>query len=51
MIDAFLERNDEFEVERLTAGEPDPWTARAVQLLPSRDGTDGFFIARLRRKA
>jgi 16S rRNA (cytosine967-C5)-methyltransferase len=50
VIDAFLERHGEFEVEHLTVGEPDPWSAGGVQLLPSRDGTDGFFIARMRRK-
>ncbi|MCW2502992.1 MAG: hypothetical protein JWO79_1276, partial [Actinomycetia bacterium] len=39
----------DFTVEEVGAGHPDPWSGRGVQLLPSRDGTDGFFIARLRR--
>jgi 16S rRNA (cytosine967-C5)-methyltransferase len=39
VIDRFLERDDGFVVEE------------ARQLLPHRDGTDGFFMARLRRRA
>ena len=37
VIDAFLREHREFAAER------------RLQLLPHRDGTDGFFIARLRR--
>jgi 16S rRNA (cytosine967-C5)-methyltransferase len=37
LIDEFLAEEPEFELER------------RVQLLPHRDGTDGFFVARLRR--
>ncbi len=37
VIDSFLARNPDFELER------------SRQLLPHRDATDGFFIARLRR--
>jgi 16S rRNA (cytosine967-C5)-methyltransferase len=38
VIDSFLDRSEDF-----TRDAPDR------QLLPHRDGTDGFFIARLRR--
>ena len=38
-------------VDRLLANRTDFELERAVQLLPHRDGTDGFFIARLRRGA
>ena len=38
-VDAFLERHAEFGLD----GEP-------RRLLPHRDGTDGFFIARLARR-
>jgi 16S rRNA (cytosine967-C5)-methyltransferase len=37
LIDRFVEKNPEFALEE------------SRQLLPHRDGTDGFFIARLRR--
>jgi 16S rRNA (cytosine967-C5)-methyltransferase len=37
LIDRFVEQNPEFALEE------------SRQLLPHRDGTDGFFIARLRR--
>jgi 16S rRNA (cytosine967-C5)-methyltransferase len=39
LIDAFLTDNGDFNCER------------RFQLLPDRDGTDGFFVARLRRGA
>jgi 16S rRNA (cytosine967-C5)-methyltransferase len=51
LIERFLSENDEFSVA--PAAEPtraDPWTGRYVQLLPHLEGTDGFFIARLRRR-
>jgi 16S rRNA (cytosine967-C5)-methyltransferase len=52
LIDAFLERHGgEFEFEATGGGGPDPWSGHGVQLLPHRDGTDGFFLARLRRSA
>jgi 16S rRNA (cytosine967-C5)-methyltransferase len=40
-------------VDRLLAEHPelDLELERTVQLLPHRDGTDGFFIARMRRPA
>ena len=49
-VERFLAESDAFEVAPVT--EPawaDPWTGRYAQLLPDRDGTDGFFIARLLR--
>jgi 16S rRNA (cytosine967-C5)-methyltransferase len=52
VMERFLSEHDEFSV--VPAAEPakaDPWTGRYVQLLPHRDGTDGFFIARLARRA
>jgi 16S rRNA (cytosine967-C5)-methyltransferase len=38
-------------VDRLLAERPELELERTTQLLPHRDGTDGFFIARLRRPA
>lgn len=37
VVDAFLDEHRDFGLDE------------RVQLLPHRDGTDGFFIARLRR--
>jgi 16S rRNA (cytosine967-C5)-methyltransferase len=52
VVERFVAEHPEFGVDELAgAGPADPWTGRYVQLLPSRDGTDGFFIARLRRRA
>jgi len=39
LIEAFLADHPQFDVEE------------SLQLLPHRDGTDGFFVARLRRGA
>jgi 16S rRNA (cytosine967-C5)-methyltransferase len=54
VVEGFLARNPEFTVAPSHAASPfsapDPWTGNHLQLLPSRDGTDGFFIARLRRR-
>jgi len=51
-IAAFLERHADFAVDRLPSDLP-VWDHASVpgflQTLPHRDGTDGFFIARLRR--
>jgi 16S rRNA (cytosine967-C5)-methyltransferase len=51
-IDAFLADRPDFEADEL--GDDLPlWhharVGRYLQLLPHRDGTDGFFVARLRR--
>ncbi len=52
LIDRFLEANPGWEADDLQAQYPQwaqPGAPRHLQLLPDRDGTDGFFIARLRR--
>jgi len=52
VIESLLERRPEFEVDDLRALHPRWGSERGgphLQLLPDRDGTDGFFIARLRR--
>ncbi len=52
VITAFLAAHPEFTAEDLGArhaGLGDPAAAPHMQLLPSLDGTDGFFIAALRR--
>jgi 16S rRNA (cytosine967-C5)-methyltransferase len=51
---AFLDSHPHFSADDLGAAYPgyaDPRDARFLQLLPHRHGTDGFFIARLRRAA
>ena len=51
-IDAFLDRHAEFAVDDLPSDLPvwdHPSVPRFLQTLPHRDGTDGFFVARLRR--
>jgi 16S rRNA (cytosine967-C5)-methyltransferase len=52
VVDEFLASNPDFTAVNLQAEYPewgDPGGANHLQLLPHRDGTDGFFIARLRR--
>ena len=51
-IDSFLTRHDDFRVERPPSDLPvwdHPSVPALQQSLPHRDGTDGFFISRLRR--
>jgi 16S rRNA (cytosine967-C5)-methyltransferase len=52
LIDSFLATAPEWQAENLGSEYP-RWALaeqeRYLQLLPDRDGTDGFFIARLRR--
>ena len=51
VVRAFLARHDEFALEN--AGQLLPIKKRdeeMIQLYPQRDGVDGFFIARMRRK-
>jgi 16S rRNA (cytosine967-C5)-methyltransferase len=52
LIGAFLERRDDFAVDDMPSDLP-VWDHPSVpgfrQTLPHRDGTDGFFVARLRR--
>ena len=54
-IAAFLERHSEFEPDNGEEWLPETlrgaYQGGMLQILPSRDGLDGFFIARLRRKA
>jgi 16S rRNA (cytosine967-C5)-methyltransferase len=53
VIDEFLREHRDFSAEDLGSEHPD-WRydrdGRFLQLLPHRDGTDGFFIGRLRRQ-
>ena len=52
-IRAFLERHPEFEAEPLPKSIPERFRqheATSLQLLPHRDGVEGFYICRLRRK-
>ncbi len=52
VVERFLAEHDSFAPDPLEERErADPWTGRHVQLLPDRDRTDGFFIARLRRSS
>lgn len=51
-IAAFVERRADFEVDDLAASfgrYAHPTVDKLLQLMPHRHGTDGFFIARLRR--
>ena len=53
VVEAFLDGNPQFAAEDLQAEYPQwrhPRADRFLQLLPDRDGTDGFFISRLRRR-
>lgn len=53
VVDAFLRAHPEFHAEDLQAEFPQwrhPRQGSYLQLLPHRDGTDGFFLARLRRE-
>jgi 16S rRNA (cytosine967-C5)-methyltransferase len=52
VVDRFLAEHPGFVADDLGAEHPQwrhPRAKRYLQLLPHRDGTDGFFIARLRR--
>ncbi len=53
VVERFLREHDDFSADELASERPELGGARSgpgVQLLPDRDGTDGFFIARLRRR-
>ena len=53
LVDAFLASRGDFAPERAPSDLPvwdHPTVARYQQTLPHRDGTDGFFIARMRRR-
>ena len=53
VVDAFLAEHGAFAADRLDTSEWSLWQhgrrPMFLQTLPHRDGTDGFFIARLRR--
>jgi 16S rRNA (cytosine967-C5)-methyltransferase len=52
LVDAFLASHAEFALDQAPSGVPvwdHPTVVRYQQTLPHRDGTDGFFIARMRR--
>ena len=50
VVKAFLAQHSEFVLENTGERLPVPRTDEMVQLYPQRDGTDGFFIACMRRK-
>ena len=50
LIDRFLAEHPEFRAENVANAGGDPAGDPYLQLLPARDGTDGFFIARLGRR-
>ena len=49
MIAAFLTRHSDFELDDCSALLPAAADGGFLRTMPDRDGTDGFFIARLRR--
>ena len=49
VVEAFLTRHPEFTLEQTGDFLPVKRSDKMVQLYPQRDGTDGFFIARLRK--
>ena len=54
-VRAFLERHGEFEMDADDSWLPERFRGRMesgmLQLLPGRDGVEGFFIARMRRRS
>ena len=50
VVEALVRERTDFELEDLGPMLPAAALGRCLQTLPSRDRTDGFFIARLRRK-
>ena len=49
VVEAFLARHPEFTLEQTGDFLPVKRKEQMVQLYPQRDGTDGFFIARMRK--
>ena len=49
VVEAFLNRHPEFTLEQTGDFLPVKRPDKMVQLYPQRDGTDGFFIARMRK--
>ncbi len=50
VVGAFLDEHPQFSAEDLLNGHPGDGAGPYMQLLPHRDHTDGFFIARIRRR-
>ena len=53
MVEAFLAEEPGFELAATASDMPlwdDPRVPGFTQTLPHRDGTEGFFLARLRRR-
>jgi 16S rRNA (cytosine967-C5)-methyltransferase len=50
VVRAFLAANADFTLENAGEHLPEPRSEAMVQLWPHRDGVDGFFIARMRRR-
>lgn len=54
VVNTFLEQNKDFEADDITPYLPPELAVHAkgcmLQLYPNRDGIDGFFIARIKRK-
>jgi 16S rRNA (cytosine967-C5)-methyltransferase len=50
-IETFLQRHREFASDDLAGEFGALGPGRHLQLMPDREGTDGFFIARMRRLA
>jgi 16S rRNA (cytosine967-C5)-methyltransferase len=51
-VEAFLARHPEFEIDKLPESIPEKFRQHygvGLQLLPHRDGVEGFYIARMRR--
>ncbi len=51
VIERFLNNNPQFKLEPFTLPKPIGKTAGSILLLPNEYGTDGFFIAKLRRES
>ena len=51
VVEEFLSQNEDFTLENVEELLPlKKRTEKMLQLYPQRDGTDGFFIARMRRR-
>ena len=50
VVNSFLQAHQEFLLENAGERLPVPRSENMVQLYPQRDGTDGFFIACMRKK-
>ena len=51
IVSGFLAENPQFVLDETGSYLPTPRTEKMITLWPQRDGTDGFFIARMVRKA